>query len=88
VPAIAATTAPLVRVLRSEEEMPVIARLVVVACEVVAKFAVKSCKVVEPVVRMFVAVSPPLKAIWVVVALFGNGYANVGRPSDEVAVRV
>jgi hypothetical protein len=36
----------------------------------------------------FVVVSPPLNAMSVVVALFGNGYAKVGRPSELVAVSV
>ena len=71
-PTIAATTAPFESVLRRLEITPVIARLVVVAFVVVALIPVKFWSVVEPVVRILVAVKPPLKAIWVVVALPGK----------------
>ena len=90
-PAVAATTAPLESVLRSAPETPVIAKLVVVAFVVVALTPVKFWRVVEPVARIFVAVSsdvvrPPLNAIEVVVALPINGYAivlvNVTAPVD------
>ena len=110
-PACAATTAPFESVLRSVDERPVIARLVVVACEVVARFAVKFWRVVEASAKMLVveippfalkrpprlrmleivvdpvtasavevaptAVSPPLNASCVVVALPTNGYRMV-----------
>ena len=53
------------------------ARLVVVACEVVALSAVKFCSVVEPVAKIFEAVMPPLNVSAVEVALLGNGYPMV-----------
>ena len=51
--------------------------MVVVAWEVVARTPVKFWRVVEPVARMLEAVRPALNAIWVEVALLGNGYPMV-----------
>ena len=63
VPATAATTAPLERVLRRLEVTPEIARFVVVALVVVLFVPVKFWNVEEAVARMFEAVRPPLNAI-------------------------
>ncbi len=68
-PATAATTAPLLRVLSSALEMPDIAKLVVVALEVVALRAVKFWSVVEPVANMLSAVSVPVAVMLVAVKL-------------------
>ena len=57
-PTVAATTAPLLRVLSTAPEILVIAKFVVVACEVVACVAVIAPKVEDAVVR-----SPALR-VW------------------------
>ena len=54
-PTVAATTAPLLRVLSKAPEILVIAKFVVVACEVVACVAVIAPKVEDALVR-----SPPV----------------------------
>ena len=56
-------TEPMLFVFKSELMMPVIARLVVVACDVVAFSAVKFSKVVEPVRRRFESVERPPVAV-------------------------
>ena len=56
--------------------MPVIAKFVVVACDVVAFCAVKFWRVLEPETSRLLAVKPALNAIAVEVAFDGNGYAK------------
>jgi len=75
VPAIAATTAPVLVVLSKDEVMPVMAKAVVVAFVVVELPTMTRLPLMveEALLRKPAVVSPPLKAIEVVVALEGNG---------------
>ena len=79
-PATAATTAPLLRVFKSCDEILVIARLVVVACVVVALSAVKLPKVEDALVRM-----PAVKLwSWLKVLAVVVPKAVVKTPVDEL----
>ena len=73
-PATAVTTEPEALVLSRAEAMLVMAKEVVVACAMtVLPVSVVEERVAELEALIVVAVTPPLNAICVVVALLGNG---------------
>ena len=75
-PGTAATTAPSLRVLRSDEVTPVIASVVVVALVVVELTTDRLVMVEDAALTM----TPPVKVRRLEVALLGNGYAKVSKP--------
>jgi len=66
---VVATTEPFALVVRRPFRILVMAKVVVVAFEVVALFAVKFCRVVEPVARMLSACSVPVAVMFAAVRL-------------------